>query len=138
VRDVRSGGTDALEAEIRREVAAYEAEGLVIVFHSPGNVLVAPASDKSRVLSRRIASAGLGQTPETVTLPGSPERYRVVRIDLGRPGSSLELGLSFAETESTLAQFDGRVAALVLALRTKIHPVFILLGGTVLGVAIGG
>lgn len=111
VRDVRSGGTEALVAEIRREVAAYEAEGLVIVFHSPGNVLVAPASEKSCVLARRLASAGLGQTPETVILPGSPERYRVARIALGPPDQSLELGLSLAETESTLAQFDGRVAA---------------------------
>lgn len=111
VRDVRTGGTDGLVAEIRREVSAYEAEGLVVVVRSPGNVLVAPVSDKSRVLSRRLASAGLGQTPETITLPGSTERYRVIRFDLGSPDDSLELGLSLAETESTLSQFDGRVAA---------------------------
>lgn len=111
VRDARSGGTDALEAEIRREVAAYAAEGLVVVFHSPGNVLVAPSSDKSRVLARLLVAAGPGRTPETVTLPGWAERYRIAGIDLDRPGCSLELGLSLAETESTLAQFDGRVAA---------------------------
>ena len=93
----------SLEAEIRREVAAYEAEGLVIVFHSPGGVLVAPPLEKSRVLARRLAMAGPGRTPETVTLPGSAERYRVAGIDLDRPGCSLELGLSLAETESTLA-----------------------------------
>ncbi len=110
LRDARSGGTDALEAEIRREVAAYAAEGLVVVVRSPENVLVAPPSDKSRVLSHRMASAGVGQTPETIALPGSTERYRVVRIGLDPPGYSLELGLSLLETESTLAQFDGRVA----------------------------
>ena len=111
LRDARTGGTDALMAEIRREVSAYEAEGLVVVVRSQGNLLVAPESDKSRVLSRRLASAGLGQTPETITLPGSTERYRVIRLDLGSPDDSLELGLSLAETESTLSQFDGRVAA---------------------------
>ena len=110
-RDARTGGTDALVAEIRREVSAYEAEGLVVVVRSRGNVLVAPVSDKSRVLSHRIASAGLGQTPETITLPGSSERYRFIRVDLGSPDESLELGLSLAETESTLSQFEGRVAA---------------------------
>lgn len=111
VGDARSGGTDALEAEIGREVTAYAAEGLVVVARSPGNVLVAPASDKGRVLARRFASAGLGQTPETISLPGLTERYRVIRIDPGPPGHSLELGLSLTETESTLAQFDGRVVA---------------------------
>jgi heavy metal sensor kinase len=113
LREDRSGGTEGLLSEIRREVAAYAEEGLVVVVRSPGNVLVAPSSDKSRVLADRLALSGLGKMPATITLPGSAERYRVVRSDLGAPGSTLELevGLSLAETESTLAQFDGRVAA---------------------------
>lgn len=110
LHDARSGGPDALAAEIRREVAAYAAEGLVVVVRSPQGVLVAPSSDKSRVLARRLLAAGPGRMPETVALPGSAERYRVARIHLDRPGSSLELGLSLSETEATLAQFDGRVA----------------------------
>jgi len=91
-------------------VEAYEAEGLVIVVRSPGDVLVAPDSDRGRVLARRLVAAGPGEFPGTVALPGSTGRYRVVRSALG-PGRSLELGLSLDETESTLAQFDGRVAA---------------------------
>src|SRR5262245_15593372 len=41
-RDARAGGPEALEAEIRREVSAYEAEGLVVVDRSPDRVILAP------------------------------------------------------------------------------------------------
>lgn len=102
--------TTELEAEIRREVRAYEAEGLVVVVRSPGNVFVSPSSENSLGVSRRLASVGLGQSPETISLPGSGERYRVIRVGLGPRDSSLELGLSLSETESTLSQFDRRVA----------------------------
>ena len=110
VRDVHSGGTEALEAEIRREVAAYEAEGLVVVVRSPGSVFASPSSEKSLEVSRCLASVSPGQSPETVSIPGSIERYRAIRVGLRPPGSSLELGLSLFETESTLSQFDSRVA----------------------------
>jgi heavy metal sensor kinase len=111
VRDARSGGAEALESEIRREVVAYEAEGLVVVVRTPERVFVAPSSEKGRELSRRLASISLGQGPETVILPDRAGRYRTLRAELGQPGYSLELGVSLAETESTLSQFDGRVAA---------------------------
>ena len=47
LRDLGSGGPDALEAEIRREVAAYEAEGLVVVVRGPGKVFVQPRTERS-------------------------------------------------------------------------------------------
>lgn len=100
----------ALEAEIGREVEAYAVEGLVVVVRSPGRVLVAPASEKSRMLAGRMSSLDVERTLDTVTLPESTERFRVVRVPLGPPGDSLELGMSLAELESTLAQFDRRVA----------------------------
>ncbi len=59
MREGGSGTTDALMAEIRREVVAYEAEGLVVVVRSPGNVLVAPPTEKSHTLSRCLASTSL-------------------------------------------------------------------------------
>ena len=111
MREGGSGTTDDLMAEIRREVVAYEAEGLVVVVRSPGNVLVAPPTEKSHKLSLCLASTSVGQSFQTVSLPGSLERYRVVGIALGPPEHSLELGLSLSETESTLSQFDARVAA---------------------------
>ena len=111
LRDVGSGGADALEAEIRREVAAYEAEGLIVVVRGQGKVFIAPESGGSRKLARLMASASLG--PEPQTLLASNDRYRVLRAELLPPGSgsALDLGLSLRETESTLAQFDARVAA---------------------------
>ena len=109
VADRRPDGTSELEAEIRREVVAYEAEGLVVVVRTPDRVLVAPSSERADGLSRLLASAGLGSRPMTVSPPGGEERYRVLRTGVG-PGRSLELGLSLAETEATLNQFDGRVA----------------------------
>lgn len=111
LRDADSGGPDALEAEIRREVAAYDAEGLVVVVRGPGKVFVAPRTGRSRELSRLMASRVLG--PEPQTLAASDGRYRVLRTGLRSSvgGSSLDLGLSLRETESTLAQFDTRAAA---------------------------
>jgi heavy metal sensor kinase len=109
-QESRSSGTEALLSEIRREVAAYAAEGLVVVVRSLGSVLVAPPSDKSRALAHRFALADPQKMPATISAPGSGERYRMIRIDLGQPEYSLDLGLSLAETKSTLAQFDGRVA----------------------------
>ncbi|ODT97836.1 MAG: hypothetical protein ABS79_06875 [Planctomycetes bacterium SCN 63-9] len=109
VADRRPDGTSELEAEIRREVVAYEAEGLVVVVRTPNRVLVAPSTERAEGLSRLLASAGLGLRPMTVSPPGRAERYRVLGTGIG-PGHSLELGLSLAETESTLNQFDGRVA----------------------------
>ena len=38
VADHRPGGTAELEAEIRREVLAYEPEGLIVVVRQPGHL----------------------------------------------------------------------------------------------------
>ncbi len=112
VRDDTSGGSEALEAEIRREISAYRSEGLVVVVRKPGRVLVAPETEQSRGLALRLDAPPGATTPVTVVLPGPGGRYRVLRTGLGSSGDAqLSLGLSLAETESTLAQFDGRVLA---------------------------
>ncbi len=118
VRDTLSGGQAALEAEISREVTAYKDEGLVVVVRRPGALLAAPPRERSHHLADLMASAALGTAPQTVKLPGTRERYRVVRIDLVPPweaGSSLDMGLSLTETETIVGQFDRRVAAGALA-----------------------
>ncbi len=113
VRDSRSGNWDDLDAEIRREVDAYSAEGLVVIVRRPGLVVVAPPAEAGRRLAERIAASGPGPTPRTIALTAPPATYRVVMTTLDPAASSaaLELGLSLAETEATLAQFDRRVAA---------------------------
>lgn len=108
LRDVGSRDFAALEAEVRREVAAHEAEGLVVVVRGAGKTLVAPQTDGSRELARLMASASLGAEPRT--LVSSNDRFRVLRTAL-LPPVILDLGLSLRATESTLAQFDARVAA---------------------------
>jgi heavy metal sensor kinase len=113
-RDTPSGGQEALEAEIRREVSAYEAEGLIVVLRRPGGVLVAPSSESGRRLTDRLDSLTTGPVKLVLDLDGPHQRYRVLRVPLtlgGVPDSSLDLGLSMAETEATLAQFDRRAAA---------------------------
>src|SRR3954452_2055045 len=50
VADRRPDGRSELDAEIRREVAAYEAEGLVVIVRTPGRVLVAPPSKQADAL----------------------------------------------------------------------------------------
>ena len=111
MRDSRSGGEDAFLAEVRREVVAYEAEGLVVVVRSRGTTFVAPSSELNDQVARGLATRKQRPSLETISLPGSRNRYRVVRIELRPPDQILELGLSLAETESTLSQFDRRVAA---------------------------
>jgi heavy metal sensor kinase len=109
VRDAPRGDWNDLEAEVRREVDAYAAEGLVVIVRRPGTVIVAPPSPAGRSLADRIASSGPG--PRTVSLSGSTPRYRVVSTSLEPVASgALALGLSLAETEATLAQFDRRAA----------------------------
>jgi heavy metal sensor kinase len=125
LRDEQSGGEEALEAEIRREVAAYGAEGLIVVVRGGDHVLVAPASDAAQRLAGRLAASAAGATPVTVTVAGPAQtlRYRTTRIVVtpasprgtgagpaSHAGIMLELGLSLAETETILAQFDRRAA----------------------------
>jgi heavy metal sensor kinase len=113
----KPGGGSALEAEIRREVAAYEKEGLLVMVREPGRVPVAPESEAARGLADRMLESG---RLETVRLTDSSERFRVLRTPPQGGGLSLEVGMSLAETEATLADFDrlvagGSVAFLVLA-----------------------
>ncbi|HEV3164010.1 MAG TPA: histidine kinase dimerization/phospho-acceptor domain-containing protein, partial [Isosphaeraceae bacterium] len=110
VADRRPDVASELEAEIRREVSAYEAEGLIVIVREPGRVLVAPDTAAAARLARQAVLPG---RPYTVNLPGSKERYRLLQAPpspKGKEGLTLELGLSLAETESTLAQFDRLVA----------------------------
>jgi heavy metal sensor kinase len=117
IRDEEEGGPQALEAEIRREVAAYQAEGLIVIVRRPDRVEVMPPSPVGRRLADRLATlAGPSPVPRTLVLAGPEENYRVLRTTLAEPqqkepGAILELGLALAETEATLAQFDRRVAA---------------------------
>ena len=114
IREEGEGGREALEAEIRREVAAYQAEGLIVIVRRPDRVDVTPSNAVGRRLADRIAVLGAAPVPRTLILAGPTERYRVLRTTLAgstEPGAMLELGLALAETEATLAQFDRRVAA---------------------------
>jgi len=114
VRDVHGGGRAALEAEVRREVEAYEAEGLVVVVRRPGGVEVAPRTGEARRLAEGLAHLDLGPGPRTVELPGMGRPFRAVRLALEPPGEAacpLDLALSLSATLATLAQFDRRVAA---------------------------
>lgn len=103
----------ALEAEIRREVAAHD-EGFVVVLRRAAGRWVFPQSDDSHRLAVRLAGADLGATPTTIELAETADHYGVVRtrLDLDRgSGSELDLALSLRSTEADLAQFDRRVAA---------------------------
>jgi heavy metal sensor kinase len=114
VGDAQTGGRALLEAEIRREVAVYKGEGLVVVLRRPSAVLVAPVSEKVLRLADKMASVSVGTPALTINLPGTGERHRIRRFSLAPPwerGSSLDLAVSLTETENTLAQFDRRVAA---------------------------
>ena len=116
IREEGEGGREALQAEIRREVAAYQAEGLIVIVRFPDRVEVTPSGDVGRRLADQVAVLDSSPIPRTLILAGSEENYRVIRTTLaesGAPGAVLELGLALAlaETEATLAQFDRRVAA---------------------------
>ena len=57
VTDHRPGDTSDLEAEIRREVLAYEPEGLIVVVRQPGRVSVAPRTAAALRLADRSGAA---------------------------------------------------------------------------------
>lgn len=90
------------------------------VFLMPWFLAAAAAKGLRRFLeSRWLRGFGRGAGPAVVGLLG------VTAMSLGR---SVPPHFAFAATAGV---------ALVLALRTKVHPVFILLGGTVLGALLG-
>lgn len=116
VSENRPGDRSELEAEIRREVLAYEPEGLIVVVRQPGRVTVAPGTTAARRLAAQLMPPG---PPSTVGLADAGGRHRVLTTS-SRHGLSLIVGISLTETEVTLAAFDrlvagGAVAFLVLA-----------------------
>jgi two-component system heavy metal sensor histidine kinase CusS len=112
VADHGPGGTSDLDATIRREVNAHEPEGLIVVVRQPGRVSVAPRTAAALRLADRPLPTG---TPGTVILDDTGQRYRVLAAPSAPGGLTLELGISLAETEATIAEFDRLVAAGALA-----------------------
>src|SRR5262245_16608061 len=113
----QAGGRADLDAEIRREVAAYEDEGLVIVVREPGRLVATPEGDIARRLANHPDRTGM---PVTMYLINAGPRFRVLATRPDSHGLSLVLAISLAETEATLAEFDrwvagGAFAFLVLA-----------------------
>lgn len=116
VAENRPEDMSELEAEIRREVLAYEPEGLIVVVSQPSRVLIAPRTAVAQRLAEKLVSPG---SPHTIGLADDGGQYRVLAAST-RHQLSLALGISLAETESTLAAFDrlvagGGVVFLVLA-----------------------
>jgi heavy metal sensor kinase len=112
VADHRPGDTGELEAEIRREVLAYEPEGLIVVVRQPGRTSIAPRTASARQLAARPVPPG---SPATIGLGDTGRRYRVLAASSRNGGLMLELGISLVETEGTLAAFDRLVAGGALA-----------------------
>lgn len=99
-----------LEDEIRREVVAYEPDGLVIVARRAGRALVvAPTTGLATRIGDRADPAG--SAPATIDLGGSDGRYRALTARSREGELTLVLGISLAETESTLAAFDRLLGA---------------------------
>jgi heavy metal sensor kinase len=107
VTDNRPGETSDLEAEIRREVLAYEPEGLVVVLRQPARVSLAPRTAAALRLADHVGRPGM---PRTIRLDDAGGRYRVLTATSRGGVLSLELGISLAETDATLAAFDRLVA----------------------------
>ena len=99
--------TSDLEAEIHREVLAYEPEGLFIVVRQQGRVFVAPRTATALRFAESVPPSGI---PRTVFLDDVGGRYRVLTTASRKRAPSLELGISLAETDRTLAAFDRQVA----------------------------
>ena len=112
VADQRPGGLTELEAEIRREVLAYEPEGLIVVVREPGRVSYSPRNAAARRLAGRPGPPG---SPVTVRFDDTGGRYRVLAAFPRDGGLALDLGISLAETDATLAAFDRLVAGGALA-----------------------
>jgi signal transduction histidine kinase len=118
VTDHRPGGTSDLEAEIGREVLAYEPEGLIVVVRQAGRVSVAPLTVAAQRLAEQVVPPGV---PRTVGRADAGGRYRVLATPSQKGDLSLELGISLTETEATLAAFDrfvggGAAVFLILAI----------------------
>jgi two-component system heavy metal sensor histidine kinase CusS len=95
--------TSDLEAEIGREVLAYEPDGLIVVLRQPGRVSIAPRTAAASQLADRAVPLG---NLHTIALAGAEGRYRVLAARSRAGALTLELAISLAETEATLAAFD--------------------------------
>ncbi len=110
--EASSGVGQELEAEIDREVLAYEADGLVVVLRAPGRTLVRPRTGAALALERvRVDS----NQPLELVLGDGSGLYRVLAVESRGGGTRLVLGISLVETRATLAAFDRRVAGGSLA-----------------------
>lgn len=107
VTDDHPGGTSDLEAEIRREVLAYEPEGLIVVVREAGRMTVAPRTAAAQRLADQAVPPGV---PRTIGQADAGGRYRVLATASRSGTLSLEIGISLAETEATVAAFDRFVA----------------------------
>jgi heavy metal sensor kinase len=103
VKEGHPGGTSDLEAEIDREVQAYEQEGLIVVVRQAGRVSVAPHTATALRLADQAILPGM---PHTVGQTDADGRYRVLATPSPTGILSLELRISLAETDATLAAFD--------------------------------
>jgi heavy metal sensor kinase len=96
-----------LEAEIRRELPAYEPDSFIVIVRAPDRLIVEPHTENARLL------AAANRTPGTLWT-FQPRRsgglYRVFGTRPTDSGVRLDVGISLGETEATLAQFD-RAAA---------------------------
>ena len=104
--ELLASGSD-LEEEIRREVMAYEPEGLIVVIRQQGQVSVAPSTAAARRLAEWRVPPG---KPLTIRPDDAGDRYRVLAAPSPNGVLSLEIGISLASTEATLAAFDRLVA----------------------------
>jgi heavy metal sensor kinase len=103
----QTGGRAELDAEIRREVTAYEEEGLVIAVREPGRLTITPEGETARHLADNRARSG---TPFTLRPDDAGPRFRVLTTLPESQGLSLMLAISLDETEATLTEFDRMVA----------------------------
>ncbi len=112
VVDHRPGDTEALEAEIRREIPAHATEGLVIIVRYRDRVAITPSTDVAGQLADHPIATG---PPRTVWLSEARQRYRALAAPSPGGTLTLVLGISLAETEATLGAFDRSVAGGALA-----------------------
>src|SRR5262245_25318740 len=66
-------GRAELDAEIRREVHAYEAEGLIVVVREASRLSVQPGTSAARQLAAQPVQRG---STRTITLGAPAQRYR--------------------------------------------------------------